>query len=139
MRSVPSALADGSNTQSVGWPPDPPAYAGGTDLTTPIRAPSNYLSVIALKNSGYVASDWPRYCGRKPKRMMRPLPIVTSTKAALPLMRSPPSNQPERSGSSSRGYQAIIFTGSADALLGSRAPSAGMCSGVPVIGDASSG
>src|ERR1051326_6374854 len=69
--------------------------------------------LIALKNSGYVASDWPRYWGRKPKRIMRPLPMVTWTRAALPLRRSAPSSQPERSGSLSRGYQAITFTADA--------------------------
>src|SRR5258708_6625546 len=46
--------------------------------------------------------------------MIRPLPIVTSTNAALPLMRLPPSNQPDNSGSLSRGYQAITFTADTD-------------------------
>src|SRR5260370_3514782 len=65
---------------------------------------------IALKNSGQVASDWPRYCGRKPKRIIRPLPMPTSTKAALPLMRSPPRTQPETRGSLYFCYQTTRFT-----------------------------
>src|SRR2546428_1765371 len=68
-----------------------------------VRVPRYQLPLSALKKSGYVASDWPRYCGRKPKRITWPLPIVTSTRAALPLMRSPPNNQPDSKGFLSLG------------------------------------
>src|SRR5688572_391863 len=50
---------------------------------------------IALNSNGNVASDCPRYCGRKPKRMIFPLPILNSTRAALPAIFSAPKAQPE--------------------------------------------
>jgi hypothetical protein len=52
---------------------------------------------IALKSSGKVANDWPRYCGLKPKRIILPLPMVNSTSAAFPAIFSAPRAQPERS------------------------------------------
>src|SRR6478672_13942563 len=59
------------------------------------KTPARLYCEIALKNSGNVANDCPRYCGRKPKRMILPLPYVTSTSAAFPAILSAPSAQPD--------------------------------------------
>src|SRR5713226_9146473 len=68
--------------------------------------------------------------------MMRPLPIPTSTSAALPLMRSPPKSQPERSGSLSFGYQPMIFTldaGTADVPSAKPSLTVGLLPRVPAM------
>src|SRR5436853_1316879 len=43
-----------------------------------------FRSLIALKMKGNVPHVCPRCCGRKPKRMTRPLPRAVSTSAARP-------------------------------------------------------
>src|SRR5262245_50132840 len=54
--------------------------------------------VIALERAfqmrGRVAHDWPRCCGLKPNRIMRPFPTPTSARAIWPRSLSSPRSQP---------------------------------------------
>src|SRR6202008_3522783 len=96
--------------------PPAPAGQGRSALRPPTVASIERYSddaAVALESAfqmnGSVAHDWPRCCGLKPNRTMRPFPTLTSASAICPRSLSSPSSQPLNS-TFSFAYRAMTRT-----------------------------
>jgi hypothetical protein len=78
--------------------PYPAAAATGSSRAAIVPYVTGSVYWMAFQMNGYVATDCPRYCGRKPYSTTWPRPCLTSTSAALPLSFDPPRSQPDNSG-----------------------------------------